>query len=175
MDLNQQIQALIDSAPQDGATPRIVATIAPALKLLADSLRHPHYYILQTKQRDWVLTTLSNRAQPSLEKQVIYAYPTREDAMTGILIGKNPPVIAEPVLVVNLLFQILALDKVDSIIFFEIPGNRDRGTEVRRQDVQNLIQSCLQEILPVLQADTLPPDIAWVVIKNTQSKVKRLS
>jgi hypothetical protein len=68
MDLEQQIQVLIDNAPQDGTTPKAIEAIAPVLTLLANQLRHADYYILQTLDQDWVLTTLSNRAQPELRK-----------------------------------------------------------------------------------------------------------
>lgn len=162
MDLDQQIQTLIDNAPQDGTTPRIVAAIAPALKLLASQLRHPQYYILQTIDRDWVLTTLSNRAMPDVEKHVIYAFPTRKDAAAGAFAPHDLRAIAQPVAVTHILFQMVALDTVDSTVFFETPGNLEAGTEVLRQDVQNLIQAQLQQHLsaPAPNLSNFPPDIA---------------
>lgn len=161
MDLDQQIQALIDNAPQDGTTPQIVAAIAPALKLLASQLRHRQYYILQTLDRDWVLTILSNRAQPTVEKRVIYAFPTRKDAAAGTFAPRNSQIIASAVPVTHILFQMIALDNVDSTVFFETPGDMQVGTEVRREQVQNLIQSQLQQyIVPVSPKENFPPDIA---------------
>jgi hypothetical protein len=162
MDLDRQIQALIESAPRDGTTPQIVAAIAPALKTLASKLRHSEYYILQTLYRDWVVTTLSNRAQPKVEKKVIYAYPTRKDAAAGGYAPQNPQLIASPIPVTHILFQMVALETVDSIVFFEKSGNLEVGTEVRRSDVQNLIQSQLQQLLPppARRPGNLPPDIA---------------
>jgi len=161
MDLDQQIQLLIDNAPQDGTTPRIVAAIAPALKMLAAQLRHPQYYILQTLDRDWVLTTLSNRTHPNVEKQVIYAFPTRSDAVAGALAPRTLRAIAQPVPVTHILFQMVALDTVDSTVFFETPGNLISGTEVLRQDVQSLIQAQLQQHLSApAPKGGFPPDIA---------------
>ena len=46
--LDQQIQSLIDDAPNDGVTPGLIKAIAPALKQLALNLRHEQYYILQS-------------------------------------------------------------------------------------------------------------------------------
>ncbi|MFM9158961.1 MAG: hypothetical protein ACKOPK_13875, partial [Dolichospermum sp.] len=76
MDLEAQIQLLIDNAPQDGMTPQIMVSIAPVLVTIAQRLKHYQYFILKNSQQDWVLTTLSNRANPGIEKQVIYAFPT---------------------------------------------------------------------------------------------------
>lgn len=70
MNIDQQIQELIDDAPQDGNTPALVATIAPVLKFLASQLRHNQYYIVQTLDQDWAITALENRSQPGLEKML---------------------------------------------------------------------------------------------------------
>src|SRR5919202_479487 len=113
MDLDQQIQVLIDNAPQDGVTPKVVEAIAPVLKLLAGSLQHSHYYILQTLDQGWVLTTLSNRAQPQFEKNVVYAFPTLKDAKAFQSVP-DPQVIALPIPVTHIVFQMFAMDTVDS-------------------------------------------------------------
>ena len=78
--LDQQMQALIDNAPQDGQTPLIMQAIAPVLKHFATRLQRSQYYILQSSDRSWLVTTLSNRSQPELEKNVIYAFPTLKDS-----------------------------------------------------------------------------------------------
>ena len=161
MDLEQQIQVLIDNAPKDGTTPKIVEAIAPVLTLLASQLRHLEYHILQTLDQGWVLTTLSNRAQPEVEKNVIYAFPTLKDAADFQSVY-DPQIIAMPVPVTHILFQMLAIDTVTSIVFFDTPGNLAAGTEVRRDNLQHLIQTQLQQIQPVPRSypSNLPPDIA---------------
>lgn len=162
MDLNQQIQVLIDNAPQDGQTPRIIGAIAPALKLLAGQLQHSQYYILQSLDQNWLVTTLSNRAKPALEKQAIYAYGTLKDASTAGSGYLDPQLMAVPVPVTHILFQMMALQTVDSIVFFEHPGEMNKGTEVKREDFQKLIQAHLQQFLsaPVPRSGKIPPDIA---------------
>ncbi len=161
MDIDQQIQTLIDQAPQDGTTPAAVQTIAPALKLVAEQLKHREYYILQTLEQNWVMTTLSHRTQPEQEKKVIYAFPTVKDAAAApsggqSSVGKDPNVMAFPLPVTHILFQMVAIPAIDSIVFFETPGNLAGGTEVMRQDLQQLIQLQLQRQQP----SPLPPDIA---------------
>ena len=189
MDLNKQIQVLIDDAPQDGVTPQIVAAIAPGLKLLAAKLRHLQYYILQSYAANvaeagespaaleenyaanvaeagespaaWVVTTLSDRANSKITKQVIYAFPTLKDASAVSLAELEPQVVAQAIPVANILFQLFALETVDSIIFFETPGDLNTGIEIRRADLQSLIQFQLQQFSePSIRPSQIPPDIA---------------
>ncbi len=157
MDLQAQIQLLIDDAPKDGITPQLVATIAPALSAIASSLRYPQYYILQNLEEGWVLTTLSNRTNPDLEKRVIYAFPTIQDVPVSLSAGLDPQVILAPIPVTHLLFQLMALDTVDSIVFFETPGTTTNIIEIERTYLQNEIQQQLQQSRLHNQ---IPPNIA---------------
>lgn len=162
MNLDQQIRVLIDNAPQDGRTPQIVQAIAPVLTYLAGQLQHTQYYIVQTINQDWLLTTLSNRSQPEVEKHVIYAFPTLNDAKNAPSYPPDTQAITLPVPVTHILFQMVAMDVVDSIVFFETPGNLTAGTEVQRKDLQNLIQLQLQQDRPTppTKPRNVPPNIA---------------
>lgn len=162
MDLDCQIQTLIDRAPQDGHTPQIVAAIAPALKALAQQLQHSQYYILQSLNEQWVFTTLRNNEQPELTKKVIYAFPTLKDASQSPSAKDNPNLMAVPQAITALLFQMVTLEPIDSLVFFETPGNLQSGVEVRSEDVKNLIQSYLAQ-LPSSSAppiSKIPPNMA---------------
>jgi hypothetical protein len=154
--IEAQIQSLIDNAPNDGMTPKLVATIAPALKAIAQKLQHPQYYIVQDLQERWVLTTLSNKANPDLEKQVVYAFPRIQDVSLSSPGGIDSQAIAKPIPVIDILFQLVALEPVDSIVFFETPGTTKNPTEVLRTDLQRMIQKKLQQHIP----KQVPPDIA---------------
>jgi len=165
--LDQQLQVLIDEAPQDGQTPQIVIAIAPALKIIASQLRHSQYYILQTpygRQRwRWVVTTLSHRTQPNLQKQVIYAFASEEDAQTGSWVAQGTQALARPVPVTHILFQTIAIDSVDSLVFFETPGDLSQGTEVSREKIQLCIQAELKNTLgnpSKFQLPQIPNDLA---------------
>jgi len=161
MDLKQQIQVLIKNAPQDGTTPKVVEAIAPVLTRLASQLRHSEYHILQTLNGDWVVTTLSNRTQPDVEKNVIYAFSTSKDANDFQPVD-DPQLVTVTIPITHILFQMLALDTVTSLVFFDTPGNLAAGTEVRRDDLQQIIQRQLQQIqsAPRSYPSNLPPDIA---------------
>lgn len=157
MDLDTQVQTLIEEAPKDGVTGDAVVAIAPTLKAIAGQLRHPQYYILQTLDQGWVMTTLSNRNEPDTRKNIVYAFSTLKDVASGPHSVKDPQVMALPVPVIHIIFQMLALKPIDSLIFFETPGNVSQGIEVRRQDVQNLVQLQLQQA----QGDAqIPSDLA---------------
>ena len=157
MDLQAQIQSLIDNAPQDGITPQLVAAIAPALMQITQKLRATQYYILQNPDGEWVLTTLSNKNNPQLQKQVIYAYPTLQDVSTTSGVGFDPQMIAAPIGVIEILFQMAALQPVDSIIFFDTPGTTANAVEIKRSQVNNIIESSLQQNS---RRSDVPPDIA---------------
>lgn len=161
MNLDEQIQLLIDDAPQDGVTPRVVAAIAPGLKLLAQKLCCSQYYILQSLADEWVVTTLSNRANLDVEKLVIYAFPTLQDIPVVSSTGFDADLIAVLLPVTHILFQLTALETVNSMIFFE-SGDLTNGIEIRREDIQDLIQLQLRQNPPTPSnyPSQLPPDIA---------------
>jgi hypothetical protein len=52
---------------------------------------------------------------------------------------------AIPTPVTHILFQMLALKSLDSLIFFETPGNLKQGVEIRRPEFQALLQAQLKE------------------------------
>lgn len=144
-DLDKQLEVLINQAPDDGITGSAVGAIAPALKTVASRLKHTSYYVLQTLNQGWVMTSLSSRQQPKVRKNVIYAFSTLKDAAAGPQSVRDPQLMAIPTPVTHILFQMLALKSLDSIIFFETPGNLAQGTEIRRQEFQALMQTTLKE------------------------------
>ena len=159
MDLEQQIQTIIKNVPQDGNTPQIVEAIIPALKLLAQQLKHLQYYILQTLSQNWVMTTLGHRSKFDLEKRVIYAFPTLKDASLSI---SEDNVVATPMPVIYILFQMIAIQPLDSLVFFEKPGDLTAATEVKREDVQKLISIYLRQYKTSSSSNPskIPSDIA---------------
>lgn len=157
MDLEAQIQLLIDNAPRDGITPNLIAAIAPALRAIALKLRHSQYYILQNSESSWVLTTLSNRTNPGLEKRVIYAFLTIQDVSLISPAGLDPQMLAKIVPVTHILFQLVALEPVDGIIFLETPGKTTHTVEIRRTDLEKLMQ---QQLRQERSPKHIPPDIA---------------
>ncbi len=145
MTIEQQIEALIAQAPPDGQTPRALKIIAPALRDTAALLGELAYFIRQSPEGNWESTTLAHRDKPNLTKTVIYAYASGEqaelDAAAGLVIVEIP--------VINLLFQLIALEPVDSLIFFSARPET-APQEVQRQALQRQISQLL----------SLPPNLA---------------
>lgn len=161
MNLDQQIQALIDKASLYRIPPKWITEIAPVLVDYATGLQHSEYYILQSQEDGWLLTTLSNRAQVNLEKNVIHAFSTLEDANLFSSVP-DPEIIALPEPVTHILFEMVGRDIVDSTIFFETPGNRTTGAEIFRENLLNRIKEHRQQHWPSFNSNprNLPPDIA---------------
>lgn len=157
MNLDQQIQSLIKEAPQDGKTPKAITVIAPVLKQVAQRLKYEKYFLLQTPDQRWQVTILSQRSQPHVEKSVIYAFARQEDAMKST---QDQQLVVLPLPVISLIFQLLAMETVDSLIFLETPDNLQIGIEIQRQEIQDLVRNQLQANRIRQQKTSLPPDIA---------------
>jgi len=155
MNLEQQIQDLIDGAPQDGQTPLAVQLISPVLKQIAKRLKHTQYYLWQTVEQNWVVTTLNNQNDACLEQRNIYAFSRQEDALAAAAGSIDPQLMAIPVKVAELLFQTMALSSVDNLVFYDHPGNLTIGTEIGCQEIRSLIQMQLQKA-----KHQIPPNIA---------------
>jgi hypothetical protein len=155
MDINQQIQMLVEQAPQYGASSQEVEAIAPALITVADRLKHPEYYVLQTLDQNWVMTILNHPTESEVTKNVLSVFPTLEDAKVSASGFENAQVIAIPIPVIHILFQMLAMEPLDSIIFFEQPRDFNTGAEVTRASLLELVRISLQTV----QSRT-PTDIA---------------
>ncbi|MCS6781652.1 MAG: hypothetical protein RMI89_03740 [Gloeomargarita sp. SKYBB_i_bin120] len=153
MELEQQLQQLIDEAPKTDNTAQLVQVIGPLLLEVARNFRHRQYYIVQTLDKRWQTTTYTPVGQPGPEQTLVYAYCSLEDATNSIPLPKDPWLIALPVPVVHIIFQLLALEPVTGVVFWEEPGPR-LGTQLRRSE----LQACIQNYL--LQLSGPPPDLA---------------
>lgn len=138
--LDAQIQQLLQQAPSAEARADLQA-IAPVLSTVASRLQYLQYYLLQTLEQQWVMTTLQHQAQPNLTKTVIYAYASLE-AVKAAQPHPDPQLLALPIPTVPLLFQLLAIEPVESLIFVEAPQHP--GVEISRQLLQSLIAQHLQ-------------------------------
>jgi hypothetical protein len=148
MNLNKQLQILVDNASQNGVSPLVMEkAIVPILQAFASQLQHLEYYILQSSNGDWVVTTLNHREQMQTQMRVIYAFATAEDAAISQYKSDRQDNIAS-LPVTHLLFQLFALDEIDSIIFLEIPGNLEKGANISRAQLYKSIQQQLQSLTP---------------------------
>jgi hypothetical protein len=154
MELEQQLQTLIKDATEFGIAPIVLQqAVVPVLKLLAQQLNHLEYFVLQNFSQDWVIITINNLQETNQEKQVIYAFTTVKDAAT-FQGSDDPDILAVPIPVTHLLFELFSVQQIDSIIFFDTPGNLSQGVEVKRDRLEALIFQQIQQLKQI------PPDLA---------------
>lgn len=155
MNIDQQLQDLIERAPPEADLKQAIKTVAPVIQAIAKQLQHSEYYILQSVNQQWLQATVAHKDNPTQPKKVVYAYPSLAAAAGDKLAKSNPGLMALPVPVARLLFQLPSIDPVDSLIFLET-DSRDQAIEVRRIDLKTLFQNQLtQDIKP-----QVPPSIA---------------
>ncbi len=157
MDLEQQAQVLVEQAPQDGTTPTLVNVVTPVLMEVANQLQHRLYYILQAADGRWLTTKLSNRHRPEVEKSVIYAFPTLQDAQANPQIYQGLQGAAVQMPVLHLLFQVFAIPSLDSVIFFE--AGPETGVEIRCQELQELVQRQVEAYESQRTHQRIPPNL----------------
>lgn len=153
--IDQQIQTLIQEAPQEANLKAAIQVVAPIIKNYAQQLQHAEYYILQSINRQWLQATVAHKSAPAQPKRVIYAYPSLKAAASDKLAKSNPGLMALPISVAQLLFQLPSIEPVDSLIFLET-DSRDQAVEIRRMDLKILFQSQLTRGMK----PHAPPDIA---------------
>jgi hypothetical protein len=154
MKLKAQLQILSREAVNYGLAPVVMQeAVNPVLENFARQLKHLQYYVIQNADGDWLLTTLAHRDNPQQEKTVIYAFATEKTALSGQNI-EDSPLSTLVIPVTHLLFQLFALEGVDSIIFLENSHNLSTGKEISRAE----LKANIQKQLPKLSA--IPPNIA---------------
>lgn len=154
MTLEQQLQLIIDEGEENDVPPVVLErAIAPVLKLFAEQLQQLEYFILQNLAEELVLTTIANpQSRSGKVKRVIYAFVSVGDAAK--FRDKNSDLVAMPVPLVQLLFRLIALERVDSLIFLEDSTNLNLGVEIERDRLSQLIQE------RIIQLKQTPTDIA---------------
>jgi hypothetical protein len=154
MNLDRQIRVLIDDAP-DLESQMSVAAIAPVLQQVAATLPLTEYHLCQSLAGEWEISTLRHLQQADLEIQVIYAFAKIEDIAT-VNREKFRPELVVKIPIVQLLFQMLATPELDRVIFFNNSQLLDRGQEVVRAELLELIAESFRSIDA---PPSLPPDV----------------
>jgi hypothetical protein len=144
--LDHQVALLIQNAPKDGATPGAVNLVGSVLKAIAARLKHLNYFVIQDEYGGWLLTTLSHRESPDIEKTVVYAYSSRTVANLECLKLASPGIECEEYGIIDILFRLIGLKQIDSLIVFDHPTNAQQGTEIVRQDVEKLCEKQIKRV-----------------------------
>jgi endo-1,4-beta-mannosidase len=144
MTLTQQIHNLVETAPADLQIS--IAALAPALEQAAIELKYLQYFVGVSATGQWIATTLQNR-QSQQEIKVIYCFAQVAD----LQVFYEEAVSSAELPVIDLLFQLTALDDIDRLVFFD-SADASRGRNVSKLDLQRSIEQQLKSVA------TLPPD-----------------
>jgi hypothetical protein len=111
VELTQQVTNLITEAPAD--LQPAIAAMAPILESAAKSLGQLSYWLGCSTEGDWMVVTLQH-PQTKEEKKAIYCFSHEADLRHS---NKADMDVLE-IPTIDLLFQLLALDGVDQLVFF---------------------------------------------------------
>lgn len=136
MDPQDALATLITEASQYGVPPEAMGAIAPVLLRFSASLPSTTYWIPCDAGGQWVLTTVEQQGSSTVQKQVVFAYATAEAAQQET--GQSERVGALPLLV-----QLIALEPVDSLVFYDRADSK-KGIEVKRSVLLRAIAAAVQ-------------------------------
>lgn len=164
MNIDQQIQQLIEQAPAYGLKVEEVQQISPVFEAFARRLPQPQYFILQNLDQNWIVTTLQHRTQEGLSKNVVYAYPSLESVKANVATA-DPQVLALPIPTVQILFQLLAMEPVESVIFLaanasaNAKGSSSSGTQNSTEFSRQALRQTIAQFLRLQHRPQPPSDI----------------
>jgi hypothetical protein len=157
-----QVTTLIEDAPDDPRTIQEISRVAPLLGQIAlAKLHHTHYYVIQDPEGAFLRVTLAHRTQSHVEKTVIEAFSTQEDAVLEIQNSSDIPYLAVKIPVLEILFRFWALNWCDSLIFYPTAGDRTQGVEISYYSLSNILKK--EPIAPQKAVRSVPKGFGKVV------------
>ncbi|YAI81992.1 MAG: hypothetical protein ACQJCO_09500 [cyanobacterium endosymbiont of Rhopalodia sterrenbergii] len=166
MNIEKQLEILANEAPEYGVSIEIMErAVNPVLKFFASQHKQTDYFVLHTSDH-WIITTLNNRKHPQITKKVVYGFVNRQDArnfkttLDTSSVSASIHIVSLPI--THFFFQMFAIRQVDSIILMDKPNNKTQGIEIKREDIENMIQKQLQQATPnlPLRSQKTPPNLA---------------
>ncbi len=149
MTLNQQLQNLVEEAPNYGVPAIIMENgVIPVISAFAQQLNYSQYYLRQTLDSNLLLTILASKQNPEVEKKVIYAFPTIQDAkdFPDSTINESE-IMAQQLPITQILFQMFTMKGVDSIIFLDLPNDYQQSQEIYCHKLQSAIKQNLSNLV----------------------------
>ena len=141
-ELNIQVNALIQDAPNDRTTTQSVVTLAPLLaKFALTRLNQAYYYLIQDPDgallRETFIHPTQFTAETTEEKTIVFAFPTLEEADLNRDGGLNTDYLAVRTPTLEILFRFWALSWCDAVVFLDVGQGPDRRTDRKTDRGQN--------------------------------------
>ena len=133
-ELNVQVNILIQDAPNDRTTKQSVVTLAPLLaKFALTRLNQAYYYLIQDPDgallRETFIHPTQFTAETTVEKTIVFAFPTLEEADLNRDGGLNTDYLAVRTPTLEILFRFWALNWCDAVVFLDASQCTDRRTD----------------------------------------------
>lgn len=145
MNLKSQLQELSKGLQETLSPVAIEKAIIPVMVACAKRVKRGHFFVWESPEQEWIVTTLSHRLDPSLEKRVIYAFTSTQDAKKHEDFD-DPRLGVVEVPIVLIFTKLLVLKDLDSIIFFPNRGNLKQGVELEKSQFLELIKNRLRQV-----------------------------
>ena len=133
-ELNIQVNALIQDAPNDRTTTQSVVTLAPLLaKFALTRLNQAYYYLIQDPDgallRETFIHPTQFTAETTGEKTIVFAFSTLEEAALNRDSGLNADGLVVRTPTLEILFRFWALSWCDAVVFLDVGQGPDRRTD----------------------------------------------
>jgi hypothetical protein len=138
VELTQQVTNLITEAPAD--LQPAIAAMAPVLESAAKTLGKLSYWLGCSEEGDWLVVTLPH-PQTKEEKKAIYCFSHEADLQQA----NQTAMATVEIPTIDLLFQLLALEGVDQLVFFN-SIEFTQGRTLERAGLQRAIEGHLRQV-----------------------------
>jgi|688.fasta_scaffold07852_11 hypothetical protein len=145
MNLKSQLQELSKGLQGIMSTVAIKKAIIPVMVSYAKRVKRGHFFVWTSPEQEWIVTTLCHRLDPSLEKRVVYAFTSTQDAKKHEDFD-DPGLRVVEVPIVLIFTKLLVSEGLDSIIFFPHRGNVKQGLELEKSQFLELIKDRLRQV-----------------------------
>lgn len=130
-ELSSQVNDLIKDAPNDRTTTQSVVTLSPLLaKFALTRLSQAYYYLIQDPDgallRETFIHPTQFTAETTVEKTIVFAFPTLEEADLNRDSRLNTDYLAVRTPTLEILFRFWALNWCDAVVFLEASQGGDR-------------------------------------------------
>ncbi|MEB3247861.1 MAG: hypothetical protein VKK07_00780 [Merismopediaceae bacterium] len=148
MNLKPQIEALQEfSFPMKLPPGVFEKEIIPLFVRHAKRLKRSHFFVWESSASgQWIIFRLQSIANPAIEKTVLYAFSTEQDAKNHPDFDPSDSLVVQ-VPVLQLLFESVVFEGLDSFVFYPYPKNYKHNIELSRQELIRDIQRLLVNVV----------------------------
>ena len=150
IELNVQVSTLIQDSPNDPITTQSMVTLAPLLaKFALTRLSQAYYYLIQDPDgallRETFIHPTQFTAETTVEKTIVFAFPTLEEANLNRDSDLNADYLAVRTSTLEILFRFWALNWCHAIVFSD--GNSGTNRRLDRKTEQTITHEALTTFL----------------------------